>query len=361
MVLLWVALRNLLRHQWLGAVLALSISIPLMAFLVLNAMQADLNRRFDHLSQTFLVVQQGGATGEFHGSRLPLELSQVLRALGASQVVPEIRTVTGTRVEDMVLLRGITLENYQQIDRFQLLAGRPLQPGDPPRRVMLGTNLAQKRQVATGETILLRGREFEVQAVFSTGTFSDYQAWISLSDAQQLLGWEDVSIYIIPAGESLRPGDTLPDGVVVTQMGESGVNLVSEFRQFFEIFGLLSVVLGISAAVNLGVALWRMAWQARREFAILQAVGFTRRALALYLGVQGAAITLLGFGFGVLEAWLVMRYAHLNNAWITIQPELDIGIIILALLYALGVLVTSTILPVGWLARLNLVTLMRAE
>jgi ABC-type antimicrobial peptide transport system permease subunit len=90
-------------------------------------------------------------------------------------------------------------------------------------------------------------------------------------------------------------------------------------------------------------------------------VGFTRRALALYLGLQGAAITLLGFVFGVLEAWGVTNFSHLNNAWITIKPTLDARILGLALLYTLGVLVTSTILPVGWLARLNLVELMRAE
>lgn len=361
MSLLWVAARNLLRQKWLGVVLALSISIPLMAYLVLNAMQDDLDRRFDHLSQSFLVVQQGGVTGEFHGSRLPLELQNTLRQRGASLVVPEIRTVTGTRMEDMVLLRGLTPENYAQIDPFDLLEGRALQPGDPPRRVMLGTSLAQKRAVGPGDTILLRGREFEVQAVFSTGTYSDYQAWISLTDALQLLGWEDVSIYVIPAGEALRIGDTLPDGVVVTQMGESGRNLVSEFRPFFDILRVLSVILGISAAVNLGIALWRLAWQQRREFAILQAVGFTRRSLALYLGLQGAAITLCGFAFGVLEAWAVTSVSHLNNAWITIRPALDARILALALLYALGVLLTSTILPVGWLARLNLAAMMRVE
>lgn len=360
--LLWVSLQNLLRQKWLGLILALSISIPLMAYLVLNAVHADLHKRFVHLSQTFLVVQQGGSMGEFYGSRLPQQTEAMLRVGGASFVEPEIRTVTGTTPENMVLLRGISLETYQRVEPFHLLAGRPLQPGDPPRRVMVGTNLAQVRDAYPGGTLTLRGREFDVQAVFSTGTYSDYEAWISLSDAQQLLGWEnDVSIFIIPAGEALRAGDFLPGGIVVTKMGEGGTNLVDEFRQFFEVFGLIIVAFGISSAVTLGNALWRLAWQHRRELAVLQAIGFSRRSLAVYIGLQGAAVTLVGFLFGVGEGVVVNAFTHLHTSGITINPSLDNRTILLCLGFAMGVLLLSTFMPVAWLARLNLADLLRSE
>ena len=360
--LLRVSFQNLSRQRWLAFVLALSISIPLMAYLVLNAVHSDLKQRYDHLSQTFLVVERGGTMGEFFGSRLPLEMGGELKAGGASLVEPQIRTVTGTSLEEMVLLRGISLETYHKVEPFHLVAGRPLQPGDPARRAMVGINLAQTRNAYPGGTINLRGREFEVQAVFSTGTYSDYEAWISLSDAQQLLGWEnDVSIFIIPAGEALRAGDFLPGGIAIIKMGESGTNLVDEFRQFFEIFGFITIILGISAAVNLGNALWRLAWQHRRELAVLQAVGFSRRSLAVYVGFQGVVITLLGFLFGVGEGAIVITFSSLHTAGITINPSLDLRTILLCLVYALGVLLVSTALPVGWLARLNLVELLRAE
>ncbi len=360
--LIWLSLRNLARQKWLAVILALSVSIPLMCFLVLNGARSELNRRYDHLSQTFLVVEQGGSMGEFYGSRLPQTTEALLKVHGASLVEPEIRTATGTTPEDVILLRGISLEYYQQVEPFQVTAGRPLEPGDPARRVMVGERLAEGRGAFPGSVFLIRGREYQVQCIFSTGTYSDYEAWIALDDAQELLGWDqEVSIFIIPAHESLQAGDVLPGGIAVAQKGESGTNLVAEFRQFFELLGLIAITLGISAAVNLAISLWRLAWRQRRELAILQVVGFTRRSLALYLGGQGAAVTLVGFVMGVVEGVLVAAFTQLQTAWVAIQPSLDASTILLSMEYTLGVLVLSTVLPVVWLSRLNLANLLQSE
>ena len=360
--LFWLSLRNLARQKWLALILAMSISIPLMSYLVLNAVESEMNRRYNHLSQAFLVVEQGGSFGEFYGSRLPGSTADLLRARGASFVETEIRTITGTTAQDALLLRGVTLQTYRVTEPFQLKAGRALEVGGPPRRVMVGERLAQDRSVAPGAFLSLRGREFEVQAVFSTGTYSDYEAWIALEDAQQLLGWEqDVSIFIIPAGESLRAGDVLPGGMQVVRKGEGGTNLVAEFRQLFELLTLIALTLGIAAAVNLAIALWRLAWQQRRELAILQSVGFSRRSLAVYLGGQGAAVTLAGFVLGVGEGGLVTAFTRLQSTGIAIQPGLDGQTIGLCFAYALAVLLLSTAAPVAWLARLNLAGLLRAE
>ena len=67
------------------------------------------------------------------------------------------------------------------------------------------------------------------------------------------------------------------------------------------------------------------------------------------------------FLFGVGEGVVVNAFTHLHTSGITINPSLDLRTILLCLVYALGVLLVSTALPVGWLARLNLVELLRAE
>jgi ABC-type lipoprotein release transport system permease subunit len=362
LTLLWLSMCNLARQRWLALVLALSVSIPLMSYLVLTAAHSELSRRYDHLSQAFLVVEQGGSMGEFYGSRLPENTAAVLRARGASLIEPEIRAVTGTIPQDMVLMRGITLETYTRTEEFSVIAGKPLMPGNEARRVMVGVHLSDDRNAPLGGEISIRGRNFIVQAIFSTGTYSDYEAWMSLADAQELLGWEnEVSIFIVPAGETLRPGDVLPGGVVVAQKGESGTNLVAEFNQLFDLLRLISITLGISAAVNLANALWRLAWQQRRELAILQAIGFSRRFLFVYLGGQGFAITLTGFVLGVTEEMLMAQFSRLQTAGIALQPSLDGYTIMLCMVYAFLVFLFSTALPVAWLARLNLAGLMRTD
>jgi ABC-type lipoprotein release transport system permease subunit len=361
--LLWLSLRNLARQKWLALILAVSVSVPLMSYLVLSAARAELYRRYDHLSQTFLVVQQAGSMGEFYGSRLPVDDTvALLTSRGVSLIEPEIRTATGTDVKDMVLLRGISLPNYQQVEPFQMVAGQPLSPGDPPRRVMLGERLAQDRSADIGSAFLIRGREFQVQGIFSTGVYSDYEAWIALDDAQTLLGWgDDVSIFVIPAGESLQAGDMLPGELDVVQKGESGANLVAELQPLFELLTLIAVTLGICAAVNLANALWRLAWQHRLDLSILQTVGFTRLSLMTYLGAQGAAVTLAGFLLATSESALVMAFARLQKAGIVFQPTLDASTFLTSLGFAVGVFVFSIVLPVVWLAHLNLSNLLRSE
>lgn len=360
--ILRLCLRHLRLHKGLVLILSLSVSIPLMCYLVLNGAVKEITARYGDLSQAFLVVEEAGSTGEFFGSRLPAQTAASLLAGGASLVVPEIRTVTGTKPEDMLLLRGVTLEAYLDIEPIRLLAGRPLEPNNQPRRVMVGERLARDRGAYPGSVLSIRGRDFEVQAVFSTGTYSDYEAWISLQDAQQLLGWSDeVSIFIIPAGEMLKAGDLLPGGAVVIQKGESGTNLVAEFRDLFNVLEWLAVLVGLSSAVTLANTLWRMAWQQRRQLAVLQAVGFKRRSLMLYLVGQGVFIVVLGFALGLVESVLVSHFSRIQTTGMAFRPSIDGRSILLSMAFALGVLVLSTALPVAWLARLNLAGLLRSE
>ncbi len=136
-------------------------------------------------------------------------------------IIPEIHTVTGVSVQDATLLRGIDLRQYQRLETFSMLSGRSLHPGDSPRLAMLGVLLAERKHLKTGDAISLRGRNFTVVGIFQNGTYMDNQAWISLADAQALLGWgQDVSVYIIPDQGILHEGDTLPGGLSVTRKGE---------------------------------------------------------------------------------------------------------------------------------------------
>jgi ABC-type lipoprotein release transport system permease subunit len=354
---------DLLHQRRLGFVLAISISISLMGYLLLNGYQTDLNNRYDWLAPTYLIAQQSGTTGEFYGSRLKPVVAADLMERGASLVVPEIRTVTGTTMDNAVLLRGILPDRYERIEPYRILSGRPLLSDDSPRLAMVGVRLAQERDVLPGGTIEVRGRPFGVVAVFETGIYSDYEVWISLRDAQELLGWGDeVSIFVIPAGEQLRPGDTLPtDKVSISQKGENGTNLVKEFQPLFSLLNLIAVTLGISAAIALANSLWRMAWLRRRELAILQSIGFSKWALVLYLAVQGAGVTGLGFILGLLEALMVGSLISLRTAGVAIHAVYDWRILLISAGYALGILLLSTVLPAIWLARLNLAELLRAE
>ena len=356
-----LGLRALVAHWRTVVIMALTIALSLAAFLLLSAYRA-MSSRYAQLSESFLVAEQIGSIGEFYGSRLPIAAAETLRSAGAGLIVPEIHTVTGTTTANAVLLRGISLDEYTRIESFRITAGRALQPGDPPRTVMVGDLLAKDRGAYPGGLIQIRGRDFTVAGIFTIGTYADHEVWMSLADAQELLGWgSDVSIFIVPAGETLKEGDELPGQIALVRKGELGVNLIKEWVPLFDLFDLVAASLGVAVAVALANMLWRMAWLRRRDLAILQSLGFGRLILTAYLFVQAAAIGLLGYLIGAFVAFYLSKLASIQTAGMSVQPVFDGAVLAWSLLIAVLISLAGSALPVLWLSRLNLANLLRAE
>jgi putative ABC transport system permease protein len=358
----YLGLKELATHWRDVLAMGLTISLPILSFLILKGYQTGLEQRYENIQNDYLLVQETGSMGEFYGSRLSSDLRKELLNQGESWAAAEIHTITGTTPGDAILLRGIELDNYSRIEEYRMLEGRPLQPDDAPRLAMVGIKLAEERNAYPGRRIQIRGREFLVVGVFSNGTYEDYEAWISLEDAQNLMGWgSDVSVFIIPVGEKLKVGDSISGGISIVQKGESGQNLLSEWRPFFKLFGVITTTLGVAVAVALTNILWRMAWLRRRELAILQSIGYGRISLMWYLFVQGLGITIIGFCLGVMEAIIVGMLIPLRTAGISIDAVIDLNVILSSLIFAGLIALAVAGIPAYWFSRQNLVKLMRAE
>jgi hypothetical protein len=191
----WLAWRDLSVHwrqaQALGTVFAIAVT----AFVALGSYRRALTSDYRRTSENQLVVQETQSFGEFYGSRLSPDVRAALDDLDVHVLAAEIHTIVGTSLENAVLLRGVDLAHYAALDRFVLRAGRGLQPGDSPRRAMLGVRLAERLRATEGDAIRLRGRPFEVIGIFETGTYTENEAWVPLEGAQDLVGWgQDVSL-----------------------------------------------------------------------------------------------------------------------------------------------------------------------
>lgn len=350
------------KHVRLSLLMALAVGIPVMILLGLQSYQAGLRVLYETSQSDFLVVQISGSLGEFYGSRVPASLETDLRNLGISQAVPFIHTITGTTQQEAILLRGIPLDDYQRLETFTMLAGRPLQPGDPQRLAMLGMRLADERSLLPGDTISIRGRDFEIVGIFESETYAGNEAWISLQDAQTLLGWgDDVSVFRIPAGETLQAGDILPGGIAVVQQGDSGATMLSEWKPFFDLFRLIVQALGLSAALSLASILWRLAWLQRRELAILRSLGFSQANLMGYLLAQGSSIATLGMGLGLAGAWTVSLLTRLETAGIFVRPVMAAQTILAGLAFGAVITLVGSAIPIVWFNRINLAELLRTE
>jgi putative ABC transport system permease protein len=357
-----LGIRGLAIHWRLTLMMVLVVAVSLTSFLLLKSYNAGLTVNFPREAQPYLVAMQEGSLGELYGSRLPPSIKQQLDNAGASLVVPEIHTVSGTSIENAVFLRGVPLDNYSQVEDFRMVKGRSLQVGDASRLAMVGVTLAEDRKLRTGETISLRGRNFKIIGIFMVGTYEDNEVWISLSDAQNLLGWnQDVSFYIIPDDGTFTEGEQISKGVLISRRGETGKYIVNEWQPLFDSLSWVIMSLEIAAAVALANVLWRLAWLQRRELAILRSIGFKRRSLAIYLAVQGLVVATAGFFIGLLGALLISAGMSVKTAGFTLSPHYDYRVIMSCIAAAFVIALIGSLLPSIWFSRFTLAGLLRAE
>ncbi len=362
LVTIRLGLHDLLHHRRLSLVMSMVIAVSLSVFAILVVYRAGLAAEFSNLSPELLVVQESDSFGEIYGSRLSSQVGERLKSMGVSLIVPQIHEVTGTSVQEATMIRGVDLERFALVERFSLLSGRALAPGAPSRAAMIGTRLADTHSWGLGSRATLRGRDFNIVGIFHTGTYRDNEAWISLEDAQALLGWEEqVSIFVIPDEGILSEGDTLPGGISISRKGESALQVTVQYQPIIDLMGFVAATLGVATALSITNVVWRLAWLRRREMAILRTAGFPATTLAGYLLTQAGGLTLAGVVFGGLFTLGVTSVVQLGAFGLTINPRLDTSAALLGLGWIAAITLAGSILPIWWMGRFNLAQLLNAE
>jgi ABC-type lipoprotein release transport system permease subunit len=358
----WLAWRDLGSHRRQAGVLGSVFAIAVTAFVTLGAYGQALRADYPPAQHDYLVIQETQSFGEFYGSRLSNEVEALLRARGVVSYVPEIHTIVGTSLANAVLVKGVALDRYASLDPFVVTDGRPLQPGDGPRTAMIGARLADRIHAATGGTVRLRGRVFEVVGIFETGSYAENEAWIPLAGAQDLLGWgTDVSLYVIPAGGALHPGDMLREGVSVAARGELWSTFPRQWEGLLTLIGAVTRAIGWAAAFGLATMLSRLAWDRRRQIAILRSLGFGRAVGVLYVGAQGALITFAGGGAGVLIALLLLRWARPTLAGVSLRPSVGASVLMSTASWTILLTLLSVLVPAWILGRRPVAEIIHGE
>jgi putative ABC transport system permease protein len=355
-------LQDLLSRPRLALAMSLMIAVAAGVFTSLEAYRTGLADGYSHLSPNQLVVQETQSFGEIYGSRISPQIGEWLSKMGISLVVPEIHVITGISAQNAALIRGIDSKQYTVTEAFSIISGRSLHPGDPSRSAMIGTRLAAYRNLLVGGVVVLRGRNFTVVGIFQTGTYADNEAWISLEDAQSLLGWgQDVSVYIIPDEGILHEGDTPLKGISVARKGEGVRFEAYQWQPVIDLIGVVTSAMGIATALALTNILWRSAWAHRREMAILRTIGFPIQSLVGYLLVQTMGVTLLGLLLGGGLTWMLTSGVGMAVQGFTLNPRLDTVSVLISLGWISLVMLAGSLLPAWWLSHLKLAQLLHSE
>jgi putative ABC transport system permease protein len=330
-------------------------AITVLTFVLLGSYQRALQQDYGLWTNNQLIVQESNSIAEYTGSRISTEVSGLLEQLGVREAIPEVHAIVGTSVQDAVLLKGLDLERYTDVDSFKLLSGRALQPGDPPRRAMIGIRLAERTGVDIGEEISLRGRDFEVIGIFETGSYTENEAWVPIAGAQELLGWDqDVSLYVVVDDGNLTPGQKIREGVSVVRRGESWPGHSDSWSSLLSLMRAVTFGIGMAAALSLSTMLWRMSWQRRWQFAILRSLGFNRTTFVYYVAIQGILVVAIGGFVGIFGAVAIMRLAHVNLGGLSLQPHLGVQELFSSAVWMAVLTLISIAIPVSMLGRKQL-------
>jgi putative ABC transport system permease protein len=173
-----------------------------------------------------------------------------------------------------------------------------------------------------GDTVELNGRELQVVAVsHNNKSFTTPYAYVSRQTFASLGGDEDgfnyVMVQLAPLadpGQAMRGLASGYDDLAVFPAGEfrraSMLALVSQG------LGVIFVVVAVGVLVGLLIitmTIYTATMERLRDFAVLKAIGATRRKILGIVLEQAVAETLLGFGTG-LAASLGLNYAVENTA-----------------------------------------------
>lgn len=319
-VVVGLALRDM-RSRWrvmaaLGVMVALTVGMVVLLDGYVNSTEV----RFRH-AQSALVVQQQGTVGEFAGSRIPASVGEMLRAEGYDPVA-EVHAVAGTSGADAVMIAGVDPDRYRQLDPYRLVSGRHLRAGETQRTAIVGTLLADRRGLRPGDVLRLRGRDFAIVGVFELGIYLDDAAIVPIGDAQTLLGWgSDVSVYVVPEGGALADGTLLDGGLAVATRGD--IALVGEWAPMIALLVASVRLLALGAVAVLVIALWRLAWLHRIDLGVLRLLGFGRRVVAAFLGVQAAVLVATAAFLGGAGAVFIAPYLARTSLAVATMPVVD--------------------------------------
>ncbi len=230
-----------------------------------------------------------------------------------SVVSPESRTENRETDMAMGLVRGVTKSAALVRRQVEIEEGTWPKTGEVMVGRMVATKLAARDdQLAVGKTLHFEGRDWRISGLFSAGGSAfESEAWCRLDDLQQAMKRQDLSVVALtlaPAADfadlDLFCKERLDLELQVMRETDYYASLQKDYRPVCMLAWLVAVLVsaaGVFAGLNTmyGSVVGRI-----QELAMLQTIGFLRRALVVSLIQEGvllaAAASLLGSLVAVL-------------------------------------------------------------
>jgi putative ABC transport system permease protein len=378
-------LRNMWRRKARTLLTVFGIVVGIFALTVLGGLSARLNQQVKgaklwFTSKITVVPPSGSLFGGDSGFLSLSKEQEIQQVPGIKDVVAGIGVTLSNQSSGFgspELIVGVQLDQAtDELNLIKIKQGRILQAGDAGKTV-LGSNLANKFNAGVGDTVQLRGENFQVVGTYETTLSApDNFAFVSYEDGLALFKAANPYFQVSDIAATIdvipQPGVDIEDLASRISSQVQGIKVISpaeaekQISQFSLIFNAILLGIGFIALIVGGLSIINtmiMSVSERtKEIGLKKAIGAaTHSVLGEYL-LESALIGFIGGVIGVLLGLLAInllnRATQSNNvAVFAVTTTVLIGPVIFATV--LGTL--AGVFPALRAARLKPVDALREE
>jgi putative ABC transport system permease protein len=352
---------DLRRHRARTGLTAAGVAIGVAAIVAFLALSNGIERSASgliNLGGAELGVFQAGV-GELTASSLPQSLAPRIAAQpGVAEATP-VGVATGQlKGSSSFLVFGVDPKGFIVRSLVFVAGRRPVTPSE----AVIGDAAAHQYGLRVGDRLKLAGGSFPVVGIAHTGVaFEDQGALLSLPVVGRMRQRQgDATTIVVKIRRGYRASTVkatldraFPGTISISQPGE--VERVDTnsllIRKAATVFVALALVIGGIAVMN---TMLMAAFERRREFALLLAIGWPKRSVGGLVVREGVAISLagalVGLGLGIGAGHLLV---HAFAASSLVVPHVTAWALGRALLVALGTGALGSLYPAWWVTRLR--------
>ena len=223
---------------------------------------------------------------------------------------------------DFLTIRGLQTESYKSvIEKYEMVAGEELIDAKKDHTYcMIGINVAEKHGKTVGDKIVLKEHTFTIKGIFSTSTMIDSEIWLTMRDAQNLVGrLHKVSLIVVKVAdhdyvdEVRRQIEDNLRGVVVFEADEymeANAEALDSFRGVILAISMIALFAAILGMMNTMTMTLR---ERRHDIAVMKAVGVSNKSVALIYSVEALLLGFLGGIVGVILGFMMLNIFGVSN------------------------------------------------
>lgn len=319
--------------------------------------------------------------------------SQLLKIPKVKRAIPFIQNEMILKTERRsvgVVIWGVP-QSEMGLLNFQLKEGKWPADGGAIAPLMMGTELAERLGLVSGEQVRLisplersgalglvpQSQSFLISGLFSSGhyEFDEQYALLVLEDAQELLGWENqvsgwqVWVNALEDTPSVLTDiqKNLPSGLEAKSWETFNAALFQSLKlEQYSMFMILSFAIVI-AVMNIVITLTMNVAHKRKNIGILRALGATQKQIREIFLWQGGFMGAVGMTIGALLTSLFVLYVkyyslyQLPEIYYDRTIPVELRPLSICAIYGVATLLiyVATIYPAGQAARLNMIEAIR--